>query len=105
MLKAYTDAYKTFNDKKFLNKAIKNGKFILTKQIKKDGGLFHSYKNGKSTINGFLEDYAFVTEAFISLYEITLDDTWLIEADKLIQYSITHFYDEKKWHVLFYLES
>ena len=95
ILKAYTDAYKTFNEKKFLNKAIKNGKFILTKQIKKDGGLFHSYKNGKSTINGFLEDYAFVIEAFISLYEITLDETWLIEADKLIQYSITHFYDEK----------
>ena len=43
--------------------------FLLDKLKKPDGGLYHNYKNGKSTINGFLEDYAFVIEAFISLYQ------------------------------------
>ncbi len=95
MLKAYVDAYKTFNEERFLQKAVDLGDFILSKQLKKDGGLFHSYKNGKSTINGFLEDYAFVIESFINLYEVTSNKTWLMEAEKLIQYTLKHFYDEK----------
>jgi hypothetical protein len=94
MLKAYVDAYRVFDNSEFLNTAIKNAKFILNTQIKEDGGLYHNYKDGKSTINGYLEDYATVIEAFISLYENTLDEQWLSASRNLTNYTFDHFFND-----------
>ena len=95
MLNGLIDAYHVFDDDKFLELALKNAKFIVSKQVREDGGLNHNYKEGRTTINGYLEDYCFTIEAFINLYTATLDEVWLQRADKLMQYSITHFYDGK----------
>ena len=95
MLKAYTDAYKALQKSHYLDIAIRNGEFILKYQKRKDGGLFHNYKNKKSSINGFLEDYAFVIEAFIGLYEVTLNENWLNEATQLMDYTFDNFFDKK----------
>ncbi len=94
MLKSYVEAYTALGDKKHLDIAIKNAKFIKSKQLNKDGSLFHNYKEGKSTINGFAEDYAHTIDAFIVLYQATLNEDWLNTANDLMQYSIIHFYDE-----------
>ncbi|MCF6182822.1 thioredoxin domain-containing protein [Lutibacter sp.] len=95
MLKGYIDAYQTFNNPHFLEVALKNARFIVSKQLTVDGGLNHSYKNGKSTINGYLEDYATVIDAFIDLYQVTLDEKWLTTAKQLTDYAFDHFFDEK----------
>jgi len=95
MLKGYIDAYRVFNEQQFLDVAIKNANFIKNKQLRKDGGLNHNYKNGKSNINGYLEDYATVIDAYIALYEITLDQSWLDISKKLADYCYLHFYNEK----------
>jgi len=94
MLKGYVDAYRVFREEKFLNAALANADFILMNQKKAYGGLWHNHKNGKSTINGFLEDYCFTIEAFIDLYEATLETKWLNEAKQLADYCFTHYYDE-----------
>ncbi len=96
MLKAYLDAYRVFGDKTFLDSAIKNGNFIKTKQLKTDFSLFHNYKNSKSTINGYLEDYATVIEAFITLYQNTFNDEWLDLSKQITEYTLDHFFDEEK---------
>lgn len=96
MLKGYLDAYRVFGEKRFLDAAIKNANFIKTTQLKKDTSLFHNYKNGKSTINGYLEDYALVIEAFIALYQNTFDPEWLKISEQLTQYTLQHFFDENK---------
>jgi len=93
MLKAYVDAYMVFDDKNFLKAALKNADFIESMQSRKDGGLNHSYKDGRSTINGYLEDYAFTCEAYISLYECTFDEKWLKRAKDLVDYSIANFFN------------
>jgi len=93
MLKAYVNAYTTFQDEHFLKIALKNAHFIINKQIKEDGGLYRNYKNGKSSIEAYLEDYATVIDAYISLYEATLDENWLQTAKQLADYSYDHFYD------------
>jgi uncharacterized protein YyaL (SSP411 family) len=95
MLKGYVDAYRIFDDDVFLNVALKNAEFILKKIKKKDSRLDRKYKNGKSSINGFLDDYAFTIDAFIGLYQATFNEKWLLEAQQLTDYSITHFYDSK----------
>ena len=95
MLKGYVDAYRVFNDQKFLEVALKNAQFIMNNMTKEDGGLFRNFKNGKSNIEAYLEDYAAVSDAFISLYEVTLDEKWLKNAKQFTDYSFDHFYDEE----------
>ena len=92
---AYLDAYFSFNNKHYLDIALKNANFIVNQQMDDNGKLMHSYKAGKSTINGYLEDYSIVASAFIKLYQATYDEKWLQYCDKLIQYSITNFYDQE----------
>jgi len=103
MLKGYIDAYAAFNEKHFLDIAIKNATFIYTKQLQENGSLNHNYKNGKSTINGYLEDYATVIDAYIALYEITFNEVWLNTAKQLTDYTFDHFYDTEKF--MFYFTS
>lgn len=103
MLKGYVDAYRALGDKNYLNRALKNARFILENMKTDDGRLYRSYKESKATVNGFLEDYAFTVSAFIALYQATFDEQWLREAQKLTAYTLTHFYDEKSG--LFYYTS
>ncbi len=93
MLKGFVDAYKAFHKPEYLEIALKNAHFIIEKLWSAEGNLWHSYKDGKATINGFLEDYATVIEAFISLYQITFDEKWLQNSKNLTDYCLDHFYD------------
>jgi uncharacterized protein YyaL (SSP411 family) len=54
MLQGYIDAYKAFGTSEHLEIALKNANFIKDKQLQQNGALYHSYKEGKSTINGYL---------------------------------------------------
>ncbi|PXY39739.1 thioredoxin domain-containing protein [Flavobacterium cheongpyeongense] len=95
MIKAYVSAYRVFRNPHYKEIALKNASFIVNSQLKKDGSLYHSYKDGKSTIAGFSEDYAAVTDAFIGVYQITLDENWLRKAKQLTDYAMKHFWDKK----------
>ncbi len=103
MLKGYVDAYRVLGDKNYLASAEKNANFILNTQLKKDGGLNHNFKNDTSNINGYLEDYASTIDAFITLYENTLNEKWLNTANDLTKYTFDHFFDEKS--SMFYFTS
>ena len=91
MISGYVDAYKAINDEIFKNEAIIAGEFIYSNLMRKDGGLFHNYVNGKSKINGYLEDYATVIQASLDLYEITLNQIWIERALKLSEYVFDNF--------------
>ena len=95
MLKGYADAYAALGDESFLNRAITNATFISKKMIDKDGHLWRNYTNGKTSVDGFLDDYALLAKAFIRLYQVTFDVHWLNLAKQLTDYSIKNFYDEK----------
>ena len=94
MIKGYSDAFSAFSEQKFLDAALKTGKFILEEMMQEDGRLNRNYKNGKSSINAFLDDYAYTIEAFISLYEVSFDERWILAAKKLADYVIKHFKDD-----------
>ena len=96
MIKGYVDAYKAFQVPEYLNAAQKNGQFLINHQLQENGALNHSYKDGKSTINGYLEDYAAVIDAFIALYEVTLNELWINKANELAAYTFENFFDAEK---------
>ena len=93
MLQGYIDAFRAFDDNEYLYKAVKIAEFLVKNQLRGDGGLNRNFKNGKSTINGYAEDYATVIQAFISLHEVTLNEKWLLLSKKIMEYTITHFFD------------
>lgn len=101
MVKGYSDAYRVFGEKKYLATAEKSAQFLQERMVQNDGSLWHNYKNGKTSINGFLEDYSFCIEAFISVYEATLNEHYLDEAEKLMNYALVHFYDEESGFFFF----
>ena len=101
MIKAYAEAYQAFGNKEYLKTALTSANFITEKLRSSDHRLDRNYKNGKSTINAFLDDYAFTIDAFITLYQVTFDEQWLKKAKDLTAYALTHFYDEKN-AVFFY---
>jgi len=103
MIKGYVDAFRVFGNQEFLDTAITNAEFILNTQTKDDSGLNHNFKDGKSTINGYLEDYSAVIEAFLSLYENTLDEKWLTASRNLTNYTFDHFFDDT--NSMFYFTS
>lgn len=94
MIIALCDAYDAFGEEKFLSGAIHVANWVVKKQLNKDNSLLHSYKNGQSKIDGFLDDYAFTIEGFIRLYETTFDEKWITHANNLCEYAISHFHDE-----------
>ena len=95
MIQGYVDAYRAFGNLEYLEMALKNANFIIEKQRRRDGGLNRNFKNGLSTINAYSEDYATIIQAYISLYEVTLDEKWLTTSKELMEYLFTNFFNEK----------
>ncbi|MEO1516203.1 MAG: thioredoxin domain-containing protein [Bacteroidota bacterium] len=93
MLKGYLDAYRSFGKEEYLDVALKNAQFLLDNALQEDNRLNRNYKDGKSVINAFLDDYALLADAFVALYESTFDEQWLHRADGLVQYAQAHFRD------------
>ena len=93
MLKGLVDAYRAFGEEDFLTLALQNAHFIKDNFLKGDV-LSHSYKNGEIKIQGFLEDYATVIDAYLNLYQATFEENWLHLAEKLSLYVYQNFWDE-----------
>jgi uncharacterized protein YyaL (SSP411 family) len=100
MLKGLTDAYRAFGEERYLNLARRNAEFLLS-QMKQGDRLFHSWKKGKAKHEGFLEDYAFVVQGLIGMYEVTFEERWLDEAGLLCNEVIDHFLDPED-HLFFF---
>jgi hypothetical protein len=87
----------------FLELALANANFLYRNLSKKNGRLFHSYKNKQARIPGFLEDYAFVIEALTTLFEVTAEKEWLDRAAQLTDIVFREFFDTEK--SMFYFSS
>jgi hypothetical protein len=95
MCKALTEAYLVFEEENFKNLAIKNANYLIKNYCKENGQLLRVINNNTS-ISGFLEDYAFVIDAFLSIYLITANEIWLLKAKELVDYTLINFFDSKQ---------
>ncbi|RZM26993.1 MAG: thioredoxin domain-containing protein [Pedobacter sp.] len=92
-IKGLADSAAVFNNLDYYHTAKKAALFILNSMGTPDGGLHRNFKNGKATIDGFLDDYAFMIDALISLYQSDFDENWLEEAKRLTEYVLHNFTD------------
>ncbi|WP_316849511.1 thioredoxin domain-containing protein [Pedobacter agri] len=95
MIKALADAATVLSHDLYYQKAAAAARFILVNLKTASGGLHRNYKNGKASITAFLDDYAFLIEALIALYEYDFDENWLNEAKSFTDYVIENFSDSE----------
>lgn len=103
MITGYLDAYQALGEPTYLQRALQAAGFITEHMIQADGQLHRNFKDGQSSINAFLDDYALSIHAFLSLYEITFELHWLEKASLLNKYVLSHFQEEES--PLFYFTS
>ena len=93
------DAYAAFGVESFLELAMANIQFLERNLI--DDKVYRSFKGKRSPVGGFLEDYAFLIQAYISLYQTTFDESWLTKAQRWADYTQKNFYDNKEGYFHF----
>lgn len=92
-IKAYADAYRVTMYHPWLDAAVKAARFVKTGMIQEDYSILRTWKNGSARIPGVLNDYAYLAEAFITLYQVSFDEEWLYTASRLTRYVLDNFSD------------
>ena len=93
MISGYVDAFKALGNKNYLEGALRTARFIEVNMLKENGLLYRVYNDGKVTTEAFLDDYALLADAYISLYEVTFDIHWLQLSQLLVAHVWNHFSD------------
>ena len=83
MIAAMAKGGEFFHEPRYRDAATKAASFILESLEGEDGLLQHSWRNGESKVNAFLDDYAFMMRGLVTLHRETGDTRWLAAAEKL----------------------
>ena len=95
MISAFAKAHQVLNEPRYLGAANASATFLretLYKQETKT--LIRNYREGASTIDGFVDDYAFLTQGLLDLYEASFDISWIEWAQQLQATQDGLFYDQ-----------
>ncbi|MBN8578147.1 MAG: thioredoxin domain-containing protein [Cytophagales bacterium] len=88
------DCYKAFQDEHFLHLALGAISFLETHLIADK--VYRTWKDRRSDTEGFLEDYAFLIQAYTSLYQVTFNEGWLHKALVWCEYVLQNFLDAEE---------
>jgi uncharacterized protein YyaL (SSP411 family) len=92
-IKGLATAAQVFGNDEYYDMAARAASFLLERLRREDGGLCRNYKDGRASIPGFLDDYAFLIDALVALYETDFDERWLQESRQLADYVLANFSD------------
>ncbi|MCR4316045.1 MAG: thioredoxin domain-containing protein [Planctomycetes bacterium] len=79
---------------RYVEAARKAAKFVL-ESMSREGRLLHRFRGGNAAIDGYLDDYAFLANGLMDLYEATFETRWLIEARRLVESADLLFKDNR----------
>jgi uncharacterized protein YyaL (SSP411 family) len=91
MVSAMANGYRVLRDIRYLDGARRAADFILRTLRREDGALLRTYRDGKAHLSAYLEDYAFLAEGLIDLYEAGGDQQYLREAENVLERVLTDF--------------
>jgi uncharacterized protein YyaL (SSP411 family) len=95
MISAFAQGYQVLDDPQYLAAATKSARFIRTKLYAADTGrLLRRYRAGEAAIDGFADDYAFLIQGLLDLYEASFDIRDLSWAYDLQKKQNELFWDE-----------
>jgi len=93
MLASFAEAAVVLKRSDYAETARSSAQFILANLLR-DGLLLRTYKDGIAKFNAYLEDYAFLSEGLLTLYETTGETRWLEESVSLTDQMISEFWDD-----------
>ncbi len=93
MVRALSVVARLLHDSNMLRLAEETAQFIEGNLYSKKGNLSRCLTTNRLLELAFLDDYAFVADGYIALYEATLDESWLIKAKELVDKTLSNFYD------------
>jgi len=96
MISAFAMASTILDEPRYQEAAAKAADFISSRLTDKQGTLLHRYRDHEARIAATLDDYAFMGEAYLELYEASFDERWLKKALETAQAMIQFFWDEKE---------
>ena len=94
MIRAYAHAGIAFGKKEHVATAEKAALFVLSRMRDKQRRLQRTYRGGKTKLSAYLDDYAFLVEGILAIYEATNDEKWLNAAVRLTDQQIDLFWDK-----------
>jgi uncharacterized protein len=95
-LAALAEAGRRFESDRLVRAAEKLGSFLLGELSSPDGRLFRTWREGRASIPGYLEDYADVAHGLIELHVATGEPRWLEEASRLARLAVDLFADDER---------
>jgi uncharacterized protein YyaL (SSP411 family) len=93
MLRSFAEAAAALDNPEYRKAAVDSAQFLTTK-LMDNGRLLRTYKTGQARLKGYLEDYSFLIDGLIAVYELTLDSQWLDHAHRLTDAMIDLFWDD-----------
>jgi uncharacterized protein YyaL (SSP411 family) len=97
MIAAFAQAASILGEPVYAEHAACAADFVLTKMRQPDGKLFRTAsETGHAKLNAYLEDYSFMIDSLVHLYEATFEPRWLRSAVELTDIMISQFWDEQE---------
>jgi uncharacterized protein YyaL (SSP411 family) len=95
MLASFAEAGAILDRPDYSEVAKGNARFVLN-NLRREGLLLRSYKNGEAKLNAYLEDYSFYIDGLLTLFETSGELEWFTEARSLCDVMIEEFWDEEE---------
>ncbi len=103
MLAAFAEAARILDRDDYQEIAERNAGFLLKELRQENGRLLRTWKShpepvegaGEAKINGYLEDYAYLIEGLLELYQTTFELRWFVAARELAETMLEHFADSE----------
>jgi len=93
MLSAMSEASRVFGEYRYRDAAVQTADFLLQTHTLPDGRLLRTSRGGRAHLNAYLEDYAYLAEGLLDLYESGTDERYLHKAAGLAEFLMTDFHD------------
>ncbi|MFO0567786.1 MAG: aldo/keto reductase [Polyangiaceae bacterium] len=95
MISALAEGYRVLGDPRYLESAERAAGFLQDRLLRPDGGLYRTARGGKAHLDAYLEDYAYLGDALVDLYEASGDEAHLRAATGLAERMLADFGDER----------
>ena len=96
MLAAFAEAGRVLDREDYTAVAEQNALFLHEVMRRENGRLLRTWKAGADAkYNAYLEDYAYLADGLLALYQTTFDPQWFRWAAELAELMVTHFADSE----------
>ena len=96
MIGTMAKAARTLNEERYLQSAIEAAEFIFSNLRTPKNRLWHTFKDGQAKLPAYLDDYAFLMEGLIELYQASFNERYLNWAEQLAEVMLELFEDQQE---------